>query len=307
MSLAFITHPACSAFDPGPAHPESPSRLAAINDHLISLRMFELLRHVEAPAATDGQLLRVHDRDYLDMLAAREPDSGVLVLDTDTWLVPHVVRAARHAAGAGVRGVDLVMAGDVRAAFCAVRPPGHHAERNRAMGFCLFNNIAVAAMHALDVHRLRRVAIVDFDAHFGNGTESIFREEKRVGIVSSFQDDLFPLSTVQGVPGRIHNVPLARGTQGREIRAIWQGDLLPALDAMKPQLILVSAGFDGHRDDDMSDLGMSEDDFASITDTIVQIARRHAKGRIVSMLEGGYDSSALGRSVAAHIRSLLED
>lgn len=307
MPLAYLVHPACAAFDPGDSHPESPARLASINDHLVSLRLKELLSEVEAPAATDEQLLRVHDRAYLDMLAAREPVAGVVALDEDTWLAPGVLAAARHAAGAGVHAVDLVISGDVGAAFCAVRPPGHHAERDRAMGFCFFNNVAVAAAHALAVHRLKRVAIVDFDAHWGNGTDSIFRDEKRVGIFSTSQERLFPPMDAPNVPGRIHNVSLAPGTSGREIRSIWHGDLLPALDAMKPQLILVSAGFDGHRDDTMSDLGMSEDDYASITDGIVQVARRHAGGRIVSMLEGGYDLSSLGRSVAAHVRALLEE
>lgn len=307
MNLAYLTHPACSEFDPGDPHPEVPARLAAINDHLVALRLIDLLLPVEAPAASDEQLLRVHSREHLDALQAREPASGVVALDEDTWLAPGALRAARHAAGAGVKAVDLVMTEAATRAFCAVRPPGHHAERDRAMGFCLFNNIAVATAHALAVHGLKRIAIVDFDAHWGNGTDSMFRDEKRVSIHASFQERLFPETDAPNVPGRIFNVPLAPGTDGREIRSTWHGEILPALDAFKPQLIMVSAGFDAHRDDAMSDLGMTEDDYASITGEIVRIAGRHAKGRIVSMLEGGYDLPSLGRSVAAHVRSLLED
>lgn len=307
MNLAYLTHPACSEFDPGDPHPEVPARLAAINDHLIALRLIDLLIPIEAPASSDEQLLRVHAREYLDTLQEREPANGVVALDEDTWLAPGALRAARHAAGAGIKAVDLVMAGETKRAFCAVRPPGHHAGRDRAMGFCLFNNIAVAAAHALAAHRLKRVAIVDFDAHWGNGTDSIFRDEKRISIHATFQERLFPEADAPNMPGRISNVPLAAGTGGREIRATWHGELLPALDAFKPQLVMVSAGFDGHRDDAMSDLGMSEDDYASITGEIVRIAERHAKGRVVSMLEGGYDLPSLGRSVASHVRSLLED
>lgn len=307
MTIAYLTHPACLAFDPGDPHPETPARLAAINDHLVSLRVMDLLAPIEAPAASDDALLRVHEASYLAMLAAREPRDGIERLDEDTWLAPGALRAARHAAGAGVHAVDLVMSGDARAAFCAVRPPGHHAERARAMGFCLYNNVAVAAAHAVHVHGLDRVAIVDFDAHWGNGTDDIFRDESRVAIFATFQERLFPETDVPSLPGRIHNVALPAGTRGREIRAIYHDELLPALDAFRPQLLLISAGFDGHRDDAMSDIAMSEEDYAWLTDAIVHIAERHAKGRIVSMLEGGYELPALGRSVAAHVRALLQE
>jgi len=307
MPLAYVTHPACSLFDPGDPHPEVPARLAAINDHLIALRLLDVLDEIAAPAASDEQLLRVHDTAYLEMLVAREPASGTVQLDADTWLSPGIVRAARHAAGAGVHAVDLVMSGKASAAFCAVRPPGHHAERDRAMGFCLFNNVAIAAAHAITVHQLKRVAVVDFDAHWGNGTDAIFRDEKRVGIFSTFQDHLFPETDVSSLPGRIHNVALAPHATGREIRQIYHDVLFPALNDFRPQLVLVSAGFDGHREDAMSDLEMTEDDYAWLTDEIMTIAKRHAKGRVVSVLEGGYELSSLGRSVAAHVRSLLSD
>lgn len=307
MSFAFITHPACSQYDPEGPHPEIPARLSSINDHLISLRLLELAREVEAPAASDTQLSRVHDADYLAMLAEREPASGVMQLDEDTWLSRGTLRAARYAAGAAVHGVDLVMAGEVSTVFCAVRPPGHHAERARAMGFCFFNNVAVAAAHAIAEHGLKRVAIVDFDAHWGNGLDDIFRDEKRVAIFATFQERLFPETAAPGIPGRIHNVALAPHTTGRDIRHVYHDVLLPALNDFRPQLVLISAGFDGHREDAMSDLEMNEDDYAWITDELVTIAQRHAKGRVVSVLEGGYDLSSLGRSAAAHVRSLMAD
>lgn len=307
MSFAFITHPACSQYDPEGPHPEIPSRLSSINDHLISLRLLELAREVEAPAASDAQLSRVHDADYLAMLAEREPASGVMQLDEDTWLSRGTLRAARYAAGAAVHGVDLVMAGEVSTVFCAVRPPGHHAERARAMGFCFFNNVAVAAAHAIAEHGLKRVAIVDFDAHWGNGLDDIFCDEKRVAIFATFQERLFPETAAPGIPGRIHNVALAPHTTGRDIRHVYHDVLLPALNDFRPQLVLISAGFDGHREDAMSDLEMNEDDYAWITDELVTIAQRHAKGRVVSVLEGGYDLSSLGRSAAAHVRSLMAD
>lgn len=307
MKVAYISPPACRDFDPGDPHPESPARLAAINDHLISLRLMDMLVAVEPPAATDAELQRVHPATYINSLVEREPETGTVALDQDTWLAPGALRAARHAAGAAVRAVDLVMAGEVDRAFCAVRPPGHHAESERAMGFCLFNNIAIAAMHALDAHRLKRVAIVDFDAHWGNGTDAIFANEKRVGVFATFQDRLFPETDAPAIPGRIVNVPLVPQSSGRDIRHVYHDVVLPAVNDFRPQLVLVSAGFDGHREDAMSDLEMTEDDYAWITDGIVAIANRHAKGRVVSVLEGGYELSALGRSVAAHVRSLLEE
>lgn len=306
MKLAYFSPRPCHEFDPGNPHPEVPARLAAINDYLISQRLRELLIDAEAPPAADEQLLRVHSREYLAMLAQREPVEGSVALDADTWLVPGIVRAARYAAGAVVHAVDLVMKGEVARAFCAVRPPGHHAEQSRALGFCLYNNVAVGVAHALAVHRMKRVAIVDFDAHWGNGTDAIFLDEKRVGIFATFQEALFPPGPAPQVPGRVVNHGFGPMAKGREARQVWHDELLPALDAFKPQLVLISAGFDGHREDTMSDMQLNEEDYAWITDAVVNVANRHARGRIVSVLEGGYALSALGRSVAAHLRSLLE-
>lgn len=307
MSVFYITHPDCAAHAPGELHPERPERLDAIRDHLISMRVLDLLVEREAPLVTREQLERVHDPEYLDRLEALAPQSGEIALDPDTWMSPMTLPAARRAAGAAVAGVDYVMSGEAERVFCAVRPPGHHAESDRAMGFCFYNNIAVAAAHAIKVHKLKRVAVVDFDVHWGNGTDQIFANEKKVGIFASFEDHLFPDGDVPNVPGRIHNIALPPGTTGREMRHEYHDHLLPALDAWKPQLVLVSAGFDAHHEDELSHLRFKEDDYTWLTEQIIVIADRHAKGRIVSVLEGGYSLPALGRSVAAHLKAMLRE
>ncbi|MDX1443904.1 MAG: histone deacetylase family protein [Gammaproteobacteria bacterium] len=300
-----MSHADCSEHHPGELHPESPDRLDAIRDHLISMRVIDMLVERDAPEVTREQLERVHDGQYLDELETLQPSEGLKSIDPDTWLSPATLAAARRAAGAAVEGVDLVMSGETDRVFCGVRPPGHHAESNRAMGFCFYNNIAVAAAHAIKVYKVKRVAIVDFDAHWGNGTDQIFAKQKKVGIFASFEDHLFPDGDVPSVPGRIHNVALPPGASSQEMRHAWHDELWPALDAFKPQLILVSAGFDGHREDDISHLRFSDEDYTWLTDHIVDIAEKHAKGRIVSLLEGGYALPALGRSVALHLKALL--
>lgn len=306
MSVALIQHPDCERHDPGEGHPESPARLAAIRDHLISLRVMDLLREHEAPEVSREALLRVHTPEYLDRLESLAPTSGIVAVDADTRMTADTLPAARRAAGAGLLGVDLVMRGEVNRAFCAVRPPGHHAERDKAMGFCFYNNIAVAAAHALAVHKLKRVAIVDFDVHYGNGTEDAFADDARVTVLSSFQNHLFPDNPLRELPGRFFNLPLAPGTTGRELRQHYHDQLLPALDAARPQLIFISAGFDAHYADPLAQLRLKEEDYAWLTEEIARIANRHAAGRVISMLEGGYDPGALGRSVVAHVRALLE-
>lgn len=305
MSLTYITHADCSEHHAGELHPESPARLDVIRDHLISMRVIDMLVEREAPEVTREQLERVHDPVYLDELETLQPSEGLKSIDPDTWLSPYTLAAARRAAGAGVLGVDMVMKGEAERVFCGVRPPGHHAESNRAMGFCFYNNVAVAAAHALKAHKLKRVAIVDFDAHWGNGTDEIFANEKKVGIFATFEDHLFPDGDVPSVPGRIYNDALPPGTTGRDMRHEFHDHLLPALDAFKPQLLLVSAGFDAHREDEISHLRFNDDDFVWITDQVVAIAEKHAKGRIVSILEGGYALPALGRCVALHLKALL--
>lgn len=307
MTVGLISHPDCEQHLPGGEHPETPERVASVRDHLISLRLLDLLKEYEAPAVTREQLERVHDASYLDYLQEMAPSEGTVALDPDTWMSPATLPAASRAAGAAVHAVDLVMSGELQSAFCNTRPPGHHAERDKAMGFCFYNNVCVAAAHALAQHKLKRVAIVDFDTHWGNGTDNIFESEKRVHIFATFEDHLFPEADVPSLPGRIHNVALQPGTRGKEVREIYNDHLLPALDGMKPQLILISAGFDAHREDEISHLLFNEDDYAWLTDRLMDIADKHAKGRIVSVLEGGYSISALGRSAAAHVKSLLRE
>lgn len=290
----------------GSWHPESPARLSAIDDQLHTARLFDFLSHHDAPAVERSQLLRVHDAAYIDAVEAASPREGFHALDPDTSMNPFSLDAARHAAGGAVRAVDLVMRGEVRNAFVACRPPGHHATRNQAMGFCIFNNVAVAAAHALAAHGLERVAIVDFDVHHGNGTEDIFSEEPRVMLCSTFQHPFYPHSGADTVNPHIVNVPLPAGTSGEPYREAFSARILPRLEAFAPQMLFFSAGFDGHREDDMAQFGLVEADYIWITERVMDVAARHAGRRIVSVLEGGYALSALGRSVAAHIRTLAD-
>jgi acetoin utilization deacetylase AcuC-like enzyme len=288
----------------GAQHPECPARLRAIDDQLIASGLMNYLQHVAAPLVTRSQLERVHAPDYVNGLESAAPEKGLIHLDPDTAMNPHTLTAALRAAGAAVQATDMVLGGEAAVAFCSVRPPGHHAERARAMGFCLFNNVAVAAAHALDAHGLKRVAVVDFDVHHGNGTEEIFRGDPRVMMVSTFQHPFYPYSGVEGRSERMVNVPLAAYSGGREFRAAVEGYWLPALESFRPEMIFISAGFDAHRDDDMAMLNLTEADYAWVTESIKTVADRHAGGRIVSVLEGGYELHALGRSVAAHLKVL---
>jgi acetoin utilization deacetylase AcuC-like enzyme len=304
MHTAYITHPSCLLHDMGDWHPESPARLRAIDDRLHAAHLFDFLTHLEAAPVQRDQLLRVHDAAYIDAIEAASPREGISVLDADTRMNPHSLEAARHAAGGAVMAVDRVIRGEVANAFVACRPPGHHATRNQAMGFCLFNNVAVAAAHALDRHGLERVAIVDFDVHHGNGTEDIFRDEPRLMLCSTFQHPFYPFCGADTASEHIVNVPLPAGTTGSAYREAFAARILPRLDAFRPQMLFFSAGFDGHREDDMAQFGLVEADYVWITEQVMDVAARHAGGRIVSVLEGGYDLSSLGRSVAAHIKTL---
>ena len=304
-SVAFITHPVFLRHEIGAHHPESPARLHAISDQLIAAGIEPFLLHRDAEPATREQIERVHDAAYVDEVFAAAPEEGLVWLDGDTAMNAYTLEAALHAAGATVQAVDMLMSGDARRAFCAVRPPGHHAERDTAMGFCIFNNIAVGAAHAIAAHGLERIAIVDFDVHHGNGTENIFSGDNRVLFCSSFQHPFYPGSGAGETAANVINCPLPATTDGADFRATVRAHWLPAIEAFEPQLILVSAGFDGHLEDDMAEMRLREPDYEWVTLEICDLADRHAGGRVVSALEGGYNLSALGRSVAAHIRAMM--
>jgi acetoin utilization deacetylase AcuC-like enzyme len=304
METLYLTHPSCRLHEMGEWHPECPQRLDAISDQLLASGIMPYLDARQARPVSRAALLRAHDAAYIDGLAGRAPAEGYQALDPDTLMNPHSYEAALHAAGAGVQAVDAVMAGEAPTAFCAVRPPGHHACRDRAMGFCLFNNVAVAAHHAMAQYGLERIAIVDFDVHHGNGTEEIFAGDARVLMCGIFQHPFYPHTGAESPADNMVNVPVPAYTAGAEVRDIVIQRWLPRLDAHRPQLILVSAGFDAHREDELGQLRLVEADYTWITGQIMQVADRHAQGRVVSLLEGGYDLSALGRSAVAHIREL---
>ena len=304
VELRLYTHPACLAHDTGEGHPERPARLNAVLDALAA-RFPELVPR-QAPRAERDALLRVHAPELLAAVLETQPGADLHWLDPDTALSPGSAEAALRAAGAVVAATDWVMDGERRRAFCAVRPPGHHAEPATAMGFCLFDNVAVAAAHAFAAHGLQRIAIADFDVHHGNGTQAIFEREPRLLFVDSHQMPLYPgtgAASENGV-GNIANAPYPPLSNGADVRALWQDALLPRLEAFAPQLLFVSAGFDAHRDDPLAQGLLDADDFAWITTRLAAVADRHAHGRIVSTLEGGYDLAALAASAIAHVGAL---
>ncbi|HEX6296581.1 MAG TPA: histone deacetylase family protein [Burkholderiales bacterium] len=304
MSCALITHPDCLKHEMGAYHPERPERLTAIEDQLIASGIGMHLERHDAPFASEEQLARVHPVEYVRAIRDAAPESGTVHLDPDTAMNPHSLNAALRAAGAAVLATDLVLEGKVNAAFCSVRPPGHHACRARPMGFCIFNNVAVAARHAVHAHGLERIAIIDFDVHHGNGTEDIFESDPNVLMASTFQHPFYPYSGTEDPAHNMVNVPLRAGAGSKEFRAAVQGQWLPALERFQPQLVLFSAGFDAHAEDDMAMLRLSDADYGWVTEQVRAVAERHAKGRMVSMLEGGYALSALARSVVQHVRVL---
>ncbi len=307
MTAAVITHPDCSLHDNGhPHHPESPDRLDAIRNQLISSGVDWVLIHFDAPLAEKADLVRVHDDDYVERVFTSAPKHGHIMLDGDTGMNPHTLNAALRSAGAMLKAVDLVMSGQFKHAFCGIRPPGHHAGKSQAAGFCVFNNVAVGAAYAMEHYGLNRVAILDFDVHHGDGTEEIFCGDDRVLFGSSFQHPFYPFNGADTDQPNIMNLPLPSGTSG----ANWQNAIhdhwLPKLDAFAPELIIISAGFDSHWQDDMGGFQLHEADYSWFTQEICSLAKKHGNSRVISCLEGGYDLSSLGRSVTAHIKQLAE-
>lgn len=304
--MLLFTHPACLQHVPGADHPESPQRLQGVVDALRSAFPGQL-EWREAPSAKLGELARVHDTAMIDLVLQAQ-DAPLRQIDMDTRTSPGSARAALHAAGAGVAAVDAVVLGEDPVAFCAVRPPGHHATASNAMGFCLLNNVAVAAAYARDRHGLERIAIVDFDVHHGNGTQDIFQHDPRVAYYSTHQAGLFPNSGLRRDrgAGNLLNILLPPGSGSLRFRNVWADEMLPAIDDFRPQLVLVSAGFDAHRRDPQADLMLEAEDFAWLTTELRALARRHAAGRLVSTLEGGYDLEALAECSVAHVQALLD-
>ena len=308
MTTALISHPDFLRHVTPPGHPERVDRIKAVQAAL-ETEAFAYLVRVDAPLAEDAEIRRAHPQSYIDGLEARAPARGDVALDADTYLSPGSMAAARRGAGAAIKAVDMVMAGEVRNAFCAVRPPGHHTERATAMGFCLFGNVVIGARHALEAHGLERVAIVDFDVHHGNGTQDLVWDDARILFASTHQMPLYPgtgAAAERGAHGQIVNAPLPPGAGGKEFRAAMEALVLPAVEAHAPQMILISAGFDAHARDPLANLQFTEADFAWATERLCVLADRLCDGRIVSTLEGGYDLSALAASTAAHVQVLME-
>jgi acetoin utilization deacetylase AcuC-like enzyme len=308
MTTAFYSHSDCRGHDMGRGHPECPQRLDAIDDYILATGLDVALQRHEAPLVDLRDVAHAHSSGYVGELREKleqiQIDGGLHAVDPDTSANAGTWAAVQRAAGAAVAATDLVIDGGASNAFCSVRPPGHHATRNNAMGFCFFNNVAIAARHALDERGIERVAIVDFDVHHGNGTEDIIANDERVLMVSIFQDHLYPFSGGVPMGTNMINVPVPAYTRGADVREMIEANWMPRLEAFKPQMIFISAGFDAHREDDLGQLGLVEADYEWITLRIKGVAERHSKGRIVSCLEGGYNLGALARSVAVHLRVL---
>ena len=308
MSTVLFTHPDCTRHEMTAGHPERPARIAAILEQLEKDGLMGSLDVREATPASRAHLTRAHGADYVDHVfsVAPQEENAMVQLDGDTSMNSHSLRAALLAAGAGIEAVDRVLQGECRNAFCCVRPPGHHAERNQAMGFCFFGSVAVAALHALQQDAVNKVAIVDFDVHHGNGTEDLISGRDDIFFCSSFQHPLYPGYFGKNIDGQKINIPLPAATEGAVFQEQMRLQCLPALEAFKPDMIFISAGFDAHADDLLGGLNLLEEDFSWITEQLVQMADRHCDGRIVSMLEGGYDLASLGRSASAHVSELLK-
>ena len=305
MQTAYITHPDCLKHEMAEHHPECPRRISAIEDQLGAKGLLDFLRHFDAPSATIPQIERAHERSFVEDIFNNSPLDGVRHIDPDTWMNPFTLEAAQRSAGAGILATDLAMAGQVKRSFCNVRPPGHHAEKGAAGGFCFFNNIAIAALHAIEHHKLKRVAILDFDVHHGNGTEDILAHNPNVLFCSTYQHPFYPGYAGKTVDDLMVNVPLPLGTRGSDFREAVNKEWFPALRKFKPEIIYISAGFDSHIDDEMGGFSLLDSDFVWVTNEICKIADEYSEGRVISMLEGGYDLVSLGRCVTDHVRVLM--
>ena len=305
MTTAYISHPDFMKHEMGRHHPECPERIQAIEDQLIQSRLDGHLKRIDPPMATEADITRVHSEDHLAFIKSKAPTSGYAMIDGDTIMNSSTWNVSLRAAGAAIAAVDAVMKGEVNNACCAVRPPGHHAEPHRSMGFCVFNTIAIATRYAIEQYDLDRVAVIDFDVHHGNGTEAAFIDDPHVLMCSFFQHPFYPYSGLEGGDNMV-NIPLPASTSGKLVREMISKIWIPRLQEFKPQLIMISAGFDAHREDDLGQMGLVEDDYVWITQQLMNVANQSCDGKIVSCLEGGYNLSALGRSVAAHLKTLAE-
>lgn len=306
MNTAYISHQDCIKHEMGQHHPESPDRIKAIQDQLILSRISPFLTYIDAPLADEKQLLLVHTQEYINRIKKSVKEDDRRIIDDDTSMNTHTYQAAMRSVGGSIRAVDAVMNKEVKNAFACNRPPGHHAEPNKAMGFCFFNNVAIAAKYALEKYHLKRIAIIDFDVHHGNGTEAVFVNDPRVLMCSFFQYPLFPFTLSDVNSKNMLNTPLPAYSDGSVVRQLVETSWLPRLREFKPEFIFISAGFDAHREDDIGQMRLVEADFAWITKQLMMVADETAGGRIVSCLEGGYNLSALGRSVVAHLKELGE-
>lgn len=302
MTIAIISHQDCLLHDMGLQHPEQPNRVRVIDEALNQSNID--FKKYEAPLASRVQLLRAHDEKYVNGIFARAPKTGLIPLDPDTWMNPYTLQAALRAAGAVVYAVDLIMSGEVKSAFCNVRPPGHHAEHDRAMGFCFFNNVVIGALYALEQYHLKRVAIVDFDVHHGNGTEDIVQNDQHILYCSTFQSPFYPFSGTENTSNNLINVPLPAGTDGKSFRKKVKEMLLSQIATFKPEMIFFSAGFDAYIGDPLAGLMLVEDDYAWITQEVKKIADEVCQGKIVSVLEGGYNLEGLAACAVAHVGAL---
>ena len=305
MTTALYRHQLCALHNPGAGHPENSGRLEAIDTQIQKDGLLKRIEEREPPAAIREQLIRIHDPAHIDHIFKLNPASGLVHLDGDTAMNPHSLQSALLAAGGIIDATDRVLKAELDNAFCCMRPPGHHAEYSRAMGFCLFGSVAAGASHALEAHGLDRVAILDFDVHHGNGTESIFRSDERVLFCSSFQHPFYPYTSLDNAPAHVVHTPLSAGSDSAAFRTAIERDWFPAIDRHKPQMIFVSAGFDAHRDDPLGGLMLLDEDFSWISHQITTLASDYCNGRIVSGLEGGYDYDALGRCVSRHLSELI--